>query len=172
VFALLVSSLVISCKSTRQIDGAPVEEEAPGAKNKPIETSPSTTGQGIRGQVFWVEGNRMPQANVSGEPATHPPKKKPVQRTVRIHKLTHINEASLGDYLFGDIETTLVAEIQTDESGFFEVRLPPGSYSLFTVEEKGYFANVFDLDSYVHPVTVKRNAWETTQITIDYMASY
>ncbi|WP_375583770.1 hypothetical protein [Cyclobacterium xiamenense] len=66
----------------------------------------------------------------------------------------------------------MVAEIQTDESGFFEVRLPPGSYSLFTVEEKGYFANVFDLDSYVHPVTVKRNAWKTTQITIDYMASY
>lgn len=98
--------------------------------------------------------------------------KQPVKRTIRIHALTHINEANLGDYLFGDIETPLITEVETDESGRFEVKLPPGKYSLFTMEEKGYFANIFDLDSYIHPVTVEKNQWKKTEITIDYEASY
>lgn len=171
--SLLSASLLYSCKSSRQLSDPSNEKDVAGQKQESTKKTPETdTGGGIRGQVFWVEGNRMPQANQSAGQPGFPPEKKPIQRTLRIHQLTHINQASLGDYLFGDIETALVAEVQTDESGFFEVPLPPGTYSLFTVEENGYFANVFDLDSYVHPVTVTENAWETTQITINYMASY
>ena len=100
------------------------------------------------------------------------PGKKEVDRTLRIHELTHINQARLGDYLFGDIETPLVAEVETDDEGRFSVELPIGKYSIFTVEESGYFANVFDLDSYINPVEVKEGEWTQADILVTYEAAY
>ena len=129
--------------------------------------------QGIKGQIYWVEGNQMPQATAGDKPeSASPTTKKPVKRTIQIHQLTHINEASLGDYLFGNIETPLVASVETNKEGEFSVELPPGKYSIFTVEEKGYFASIFDLDSYIHPVTVKEKEWNKVEIIIDYKASF
>ena len=128
--------------------------------------------QGIKGQIFWVEGNQMPQAKSEGSTSVSPAAKRPVKRTIQIHQLTHINEASLGDYLFGNIETPLVASVETNNEGEFSVKLPPGKYSIFTVEENGYFASIFDLDSYIHPVKVEENEWSKIEITIDYKASF
>ena len=144
---LLVGIIAFSCKSAK------------------IDT------QGVRGQVFWLEGNQMPQMVAEGEEVDRIEKKR-VARTIRIHELTHINQARLGDYLFGDIETPLVVEVETDEEGRFSVELPIGKYSIFTVEESGYFANIFDLDSYVNPVEVKKGAWTEADILVNYEAAY
>ena len=114
----------------------------------------------------------MPQASQETATSFSPAGKKPVIRTINIHQLTHINEANLGDYLFGNIETPLVVSVETNNEGEFSVMLPPGKYSLFTVEEKGYFASIFDLDSYIHPVKVEKNEWSQVEIIIDYKASY
>jgi hypothetical protein len=127
--------------------------------------------QGIQGQVFWIEGNQMPQvmekAEISGGA-----EKTAAQRVLRIHELTHINQARLGDALFGDIETPLIAEVETDEEGKFSVELPAGKYSIFTVEENGYFANIFDLDSYINPFQVLKGEWTQADILINYKAAY
>jgi hypothetical protein len=128
-------------------------------------------GQGIQGQVFWLEGNQMPQITKEGEMVERPAKKG-VKRTIKIHELTHINQARLGDALFGDIETPLVKEIETDESGNFSVELPAGRYSIFTVEEDGHFANILDLDSYINPFEVKEGEWTQADILINYQAAY
>jgi hypothetical protein len=128
-------------------------------------------GQGIQGQVFWLEGNQMPQMAKEGEMIERPAKKG-VKRTLKIHELTHINQARLGDALFGDIETPLVIEIETDESGNFSVELPAGKYSIFTVEEAGHFANILDLDSYINPFEVKEGEWTQADILINYQAAY
>jgi hypothetical protein len=128
--------------------------------------------QGIHGNVYWIEGNQMPQASRGEATSLSPADQKPVKRTINIHQLTHINQASLGDYLFGNIETPLVASIETNEAGEFSVELPPGKYSLFTVEENGYFASIFDLDSYIHPVNVEKGEWSSISITIDYKATF
>src|SRR5690554_7533955 len=128
-------------------------------------------GQGIQGQVFWLEGNQMPQMLDEGETPDRPAKKG-VKRTIKIHELTHINQARLGDALFGDIETPLVKEIETDDSGNFSVELPAGMYSLFTVEETGHFANILDLDSYINPFEVKEGEWTQADILINYQAAY
>lgn len=131
--------------------------------------SSQMSGQGIQGQVFWVAGNQMPQANDRG---INPEEKVPVQRTLRIHELTHINQARLGDALFGDIETPLIEEVKTDEEGRFFVKLPAGRYTVFTVEKSGYFANVFDLDSYINPYEVKEGEWTKAEILINYEGAY
>jgi len=131
--------------------------------------SSQMSGQGIQGQVLWVAGNQMPQANDRG---VNPEEKVPVQRTLRIHELTHINQARLGDALFGDIETPLIEEVKTDEEGRFSVKLPAGRYTVFTVEKSGYFANVFDLDSYINPYEVKEGEWTKAEILINYEGAY
>ena len=128
-------------------------------------------GQGIQGQVFWLEGNQMPQMAKEGE-IVERPVKKGVKRIIKIHELTHINQARLGDALFGDIETPLVKEIETDDSGNFSVELPAGKYSIFTVEEDGHFANILDLDSYINPFEVKEGEWTQADILINYQAAY
>ena len=128
--------------------------------------------QGIQGNVYWIEGNQMPQASEKEASSLFLKAEKAVKRTIHIHQLTHINQASLGDYLFGSIETPLVASIETNEEGEFSIELPPGKYSIFTVEENGYFASVFDLDSYIHPVEVKKGEWNKVTITINYEATF
>lgn len=127
--------------------------------------------QGIQGQVFWIEGNQMPQVLEEGEISDRE-HKEGVKRTIRIHELTHINQAKLGDALFGEIETPLVAEVETDEEGKFSVELPAGKYSVFTEEETGYFANIFDLDSFVNPFEVQNGKWTQADILINYQATY
>jgi hypothetical protein len=127
--------------------------------------------QGIQGQVFWIEGNQMPQVLEEGEIPDRG-HRKGTKRTLRVHELTHINQARLGDALFGEIETPLVVEVETDEEGKFSVELPAGRYSVFTVEEHGYFANIFDLDSYINPFEVQNGKWTQADILINYKATY
>ncbi|WP_186754300.1 carboxypeptidase regulatory-like domain-containing protein [Echinicola salinicaeni] len=127
--------------------------------------------QGIMGQVYWVEGNLMPTISDDNNVPEKPPKEK-VKRKIRIYERTHINEAKMGDLLFTEIETPMVAEIETEEDGSFVIGLPPGAYSIFTVEEDGYFANVFDLDTYIQPVEVIDGEWSQLEILINYKAAY
>ena len=147
LFFLILACFAISCKSNKR------------------------DTQGIQGQVFWIEGNQMPQVLEEGKISDREGKKG-VKRTLRIHELTHINQARLGDALFGDIETPLVAEVETDEEGKFSVELPAGKYSVFTEEENGYFANIFDLDSFINPLEVQNGKWTQADILINYQATY
>lgn len=172
IYGLLGTACLYSCKSSKIIS-VPSDESTDYKENEDTE-APSNPDQtaGIEGQVIWIEGNQMPQVSDNKSELAAPMNGEPAKRTIRIHQLTHINQASLGDYLFGDIETPLVAEVETDEKGYFKVELPPGRYSIFTVEESGYFANVFDLDSYIHPLTVEKSKWNKVQIRVDYKAAY
>jgi hypothetical protein len=169
VFAILVllSLVTFSCKTGKvQTDRDKTEERETGE----IKAGKGDT-QGIQGRVYWIEGNQMPQIGEK-EKSMEKPEKEEVKRTLRIHELTHINQASLGDALFGDIETPLIAEVETDNAGRFSVELPPGKYSVFTVEKTGHFANVFDLDSYINPFEVKEGEWTQADILINYEAAY
>ncbi|GAB3645440.1 hypothetical protein GCM10028791_03550 [Echinicola sediminis] len=128
--------------------------------------------QGIVGQAYWIEGNLMPKVTDSGAEIPKKPEREKVKRTIRVYKRTHINQATMGGTLFTKIETPMVAEFETDDDGSFIIGLPPGQYSLFTVEDEGYFASVYDLDSYIHPIEVKDGEWTSAEIVINYKAAY
>jgi hypothetical protein len=130
------------------------------------------TSQGIKGRVYWVEGNQMPRIMDDGSGKTAPESKVGVQRTILIHELTHADQVEVGDFLIGEIHSVLVQKISTDENGDYAVRLPPGKYSLFTVESDGHFANTFDAENNLNPVEVKAGEWEVFDIVVDYMAAY
>jgi hypothetical protein len=49
----------------------------------------------------------------------------------------------------------LIRKIKTDKTGSFKANLDPGKYSIFVQEEDGLFANVFDGEGFINPVTVE-----------------
>lgn len=128
-------------------------------------------GQGIAGQVTWLEGNQMPMVTETGKPDPKA-KPKPIQRKVRVYPLVKFADLKLEDGLFTMIAEKPLAEVESDEKGNFSISLSPGRYSVFIVEEAGLFANVFDGDGNVNPVTVKENEWTLLDVVVNYKAVY
>lgn len=129
-------------------------------------------GQGITGHVTWQEGNLMPTISDSGTESKNDPNGKPVKRTIRIYPLIKISDMSVEDGLIKNLAAKPITEIETDESGKYSLQLSPGRYSIFTVEEGGLFANIFDGEGNVQPVTVKESEWTLLDIVINYKAAY
>ncbi|RDV13885.1 carboxypeptidase regulatory-like domain-containing protein [Pontibacter diazotrophicus] len=141
--------------NTQQTAGAATQ-----AQQAPIE-------QGIVGKVIWQAGNQMPS------PDAPPSKGRGVQRTVYIYELTNGSQAKTIEGVFHtNIQTNLVTQVATDADGNFAVSLEPGMYSLFTKEEKGLYANLFDGENNIFPVEVQEGQVTTVEFLINYAASY
>lgn len=134
---------------------------------KPMKTENS----GIKGTITWVEGNQMPQIVEDGQKPT-PSNSRPVQRKIQVYPLMKISDMKMEDGLFVSVMEKAIAEVESDENGLFALALPPGKYSLFTVEENGLFANVFDGEGNAMPITVTENEWTSITIEINYKAVY
>lgn len=122
--------------------------------------------QGLRGQVFWVEGNQMP-----GPEAILSPNQGAV-REVLIYELTSFSDATQVGPFFRDIKTKMIASVQSKADGTFKVKLPPGAYSVFTKERNGLYANLFDEKNNINPVNIKTGQYAWKTITIDYEVAY
>ncbi|HSF53272.1 MAG TPA: hypothetical protein VLA71_05945 [Algoriphagus sp.] len=128
-------------------------------------------GQGITGTVTWLEGNQMPMVTESGKTAAKSGSK-PIQRTLRIYPLIKFSDLKIENGLYTALAEKPVTEVETDESGKYSLQLSPGRYSVFVVEEGGLFANIFDGEGNVQPVTVKENEWTLLDIEVNYKAVY
>ena len=122
--------------------------------------------QGIEGKVTWVEGNRMPGPNKIT------PSPKPVMRQIYVYDLVKLNELERIGALFSEPKKKPVAIFSTNDTGEFKHDLPEGTYSVFTKEEGGLFANSFDGNNNVMPVTVESGNYIQLNITINYKAVY
>lgn len=126
----------------------------------------SAQKQGLQGQVFWVSGNQMP-----GPEAVLSPNQGAV-REVLVYELTNITDATQVGPFYRDIKTKLIATTQSKSDGTFKIKLPVGSYSVFTKERNGLYANLFDGKGYINPVVIKEGQYAWKTITIDYDAAY
>ncbi|PZX55556.1 carboxypeptidase regulatory-like domain-containing protein [Algoriphagus chordae] len=132
-------------------------------------------GQGVVGLVTWQEGNQMPMIT---EEAKKGKKDKritvgdPIKRTVRVYPLIKISDVTLENGLFQSVAAKPITEIETDEDGRYSVNLSPGRYSILTVEEDGLFANIFDGEGNIQPVTVKDGEWTLLDIVVNYKAAF
>ena len=135
--------------------------------------SPQSAGgdQGIMGQVNWVEGNLMPTI---GDTIYHARAKgKGIQREILILNAVKADNLSMGNNgLYTQLPGKIVAKVQSDEGGNFKSNLPAGTYSVFTKEEGGFFANIYDGDNYINPVTVQKGIFTEIVIVINYKAVY
>jgi hypothetical protein len=122
--------------------------------------------QGIRGQVFWLSGNQMPG------PEKKLPPHQGIVREVVIYPEIKVKDTKQTDGFFTDIQVTPVATILSKADGSFRVKLPPGNYSVFVKESKGLFANLYDGQGVINPVTVKPKKYTWITLTVDYEAVY
>ena len=130
-----------------------------------------TGRQGIVGEVRWVEGNLMPA--LGDTTITRRYKGIPIQRQLYIFQAVKKEHAiSGGEQFYKKVNAELVARIQTDKEGFFKLDLPPGKYSVFVMEDDGFFANTFDGSGFISPVTVHENDFTEIIITVNYKAYY
>ncbi len=126
--------------------------------------------QGISGTVLWRSGNLMPSPDVK---VTNP-KGSPIAREILIYELTSSNQTEPADDagFYRKINSKFIQKITTNKAGRFKVTLPAGYYSLFTKEDKGLYANLFDDAMNINPVQVRKGKWEKIEIIIDYAAVY
>ncbi|MHA6246324.1 carboxypeptidase regulatory-like domain-containing protein [Pontibacter sp. CAU 1760] len=169
-FVLLLSS----CNGTSQSVHTPESREQLGTSNPQQQAVANSSqaqqapiAQGIAGQVIWKSGNQMPS------PDAPPSKGRGVQRTLYIYELTNSTQAHTVNGVFHtNIQTPLVTQVDTDADGKFAVSLKPGKYSLFSKEDKGMYANLFDGEMNINPVEVQEGQVTNVEFLINYTAAY
>ncbi|WP_268034440.1 carboxypeptidase regulatory-like domain-containing protein [Algoriphagus sp. PAP.12] len=129
-------------------------------------------GEGVTGTVTWLEGNQMPGIIDEDSETEKNPKGVGVKRTLLIYPLTNVADTKNENGLFTSVSGTPVTTIETEEDGSYQLQLAPGRYSVFTQEENGLFANIFDGDGYIQPITIKENEWNLLDIIINYKAVF
>jgi len=134
----------------------------------PLISVAQSKSQGICGEVQWVEGNQMPGPGVKTNSG------KPVVREIYIYNAVKPEQTSDGDSpaFYSQVGAKLVRRIKTRKDGTFKVHLEPGKYSIFTMEPDGLWANTFDGDGYINPVTVEKGHFTTIHVIINYKAYY
>ena len=124
--------------------------------------------QGVSGRVIWMEGNFMPSPDRAPDRVG-----KPAVRTVYIYKETKLAQTEGEAPLFSKIEGDLIAKVKTNKEGYFQCKLSPGKYSIFTLEEdRKFFANLFDGDGNIASFEVKTNEVTKYNISVNYKAAF
>ena len=70
------------------------------------------------------------------------------------------------------ILTTFVDSVRSNASGFYQVSLPPGKYSVFIVEGSVYYANGTDSEGHLVSGVVTAGAVTEVPVDITYKAAY
>jgi hypothetical protein len=123
---------------------------------------------GIKGHVYLVSGNQMP----SPDRAANPPKG--IKTTLYIYPLTNIKDIAREGVsaFYKSIPGEPLKEIETDEKGYFKVKLKPGTYSLFVKKEDLFYSSQFDDKNNIHPVEVTKGKWTEVDFKANYDAVY
>tara|TARA_Y100000310_G_C20274115_1_gene619411 strand:- start:145 stop:597 length:453 start_codon:yes stop_codon:yes gene_type:complete len=121
------------------------------------EQAPSIN-QGAYGKVVLYSGNCMPGAGGC--------KTSYVSRTIYIREPATM-EAMEITYL--ENKTTLIKTIESNNNGFYQVELPPGTYSIFVEDEGKEYCNSFGGRGEVCQITIETGIKEYN-IRIDHAA--
>lgn len=130
--------------------------------------SRSGTAQGICGTVLEKRGNHMPS------PDSPPSKGNPVEREILIFPLLNMSDVEAVDNGFIESVGAVkpIKTVKSDKGGKFCVSLPTGRYSVIVREPKGLYANLFDAENNIFPVTVKKGKQETVSVEITHQAVF
>ena len=121
---------------------------------------------GIKGTVEWISGDQMPGPDKPESPVMG------IQREIWIYEPVFYTNTNVDGVFFFEIPTRLVKKVTSKSNGRFKVKLPPGEYSIFVMEEKGLFANSFDSQNRINCVKVTHGKMTEISIRVDYEAVY
>lgn len=125
---------------------------------------------GVWGTVSNMEGDFMPMVPPCNSCGHHCP----VQRTVKIYDYTLFSEGITSEPYSGfydSLKTSLIAQVDTDADGFFQVDIPPGHYSMMVVENGKLYANLMDGQGGINPFTLTTGI-ENVNIVMTYKATF
>jgi len=131
------------------------------------QTGRATITQGITGNVWFSEGDFMPTANVCGSSGTITP----VVRTILVYQ----PPVPRGAYtiLVDSLPAVPLDSVRSDATGFFELTLPAGFYSIVVREGSQLYVNVPTLGAgFVGAIEVKAAAVTKVPVDINYKATY
>ena len=134
----------------------------------PETTAIQPAKQGLKGTIYFLEGNFMPPGTGSITP---------VERELHVYELTTLDqvtrvEAEYPGIFISFVETELIAKVQSDDKGRFSVDVPPGRYSLMVREGDLLYVNLFEGSGKLFPVDVREDDYKEVEFRIDYMAVY
>lgn len=137
-------------------------------KHSSRKAAKSAVFQGICGSVILKRGNFMPSPD---RPA---PKGVPVQREVLIFPILNKSQVDSNDegFINSVREAKPVKTVKTDKNGKFCVRLPIGRYSVVVREPEGLYANLFDAENNISPVSVQKNRRADIKVEITHQAVF
>jgi hypothetical protein len=158
---LLLIILLLSCNKEPEPESICYSEYYPPRSNEKV-----TIDQGLWGDVWFWEGDFMPDK--FGTICQ-------VKREIYIFELTMMNGAvKVKPYssFYSSINSKLVTITESDITGFFQVELEPGLYSLFVLEGKYYYSNLFDGYGAIFPIKVESGKVAEVRFDITYDAYY
>ena len=127
-----------------------------------------TIASGVWGTISAMEGDCMPTFSISTC------KHCAVKRTVKIFELTKYNNAKPSypySYDFYDsFSTKLIAQVNTDNNGFYQVSVPAGRYTIAIIEKGKLYANGGD-SSGIRPFTFSGGT-QKVDVTMTYKAYF
>ena len=157
---LLPALLLWNCQSSKNSKN--------GQNDTAMQACETDMRQGILIKVIWKEGNFMPSPDGNKAPTGQP-----VVREIYVHALTTQSATTQTEIPFYErINTKLQAKATSNAQGCVVFALPEGTYSIFSKEPKGFWANMFDGQGHIFPVEVKKDALTEVQFVIDYEAAY
>lgn len=136
-----------------------------GLSDPPRNSQKVTIDHGLWGDIWFWSGNFMPVGR--GKICQ-------VKREVLIYGPTTYNDVERVNYssFFTAINTKLIATTESDENGFFQIELEPGTYSVFIQENSMFYSNRSNSEGIIFPVIIDSGKVSEVRIDINYKASY
>ncbi|MBS1580221.1 MAG: hypothetical protein JST29_11325 [Bacteroidetes bacterium] len=129
-----------------------------------------TITNGVWGTVSSVEGDCMPTVPACNSCCRNCP----VNRTVKIYQYTTLNDVVSSDpykAFFDSFNTQFVAQVDTDENGFFQMEIPAGHYTIVVVENGKLYANTRDAQGGISPFTLSTGT-KNINLAMTYKATF
>jgi len=151
VFTIIgLSAMIIGCSTPKNSGGSGIPDS------------------GLTGFIGELKGNQMPG------PGRTPSSPAPLQTAIYAYELTSLTQVEQVDAapLYRAVRSRLVDSTVSDAAGNFKLHLKPGSYSIFARVKGQYFANSFDGNNQINPVTVSEKTFKPFNITVNVDAVY
>lgn len=124
----------------------------------------TTISQGLSGDVWLWEGDFQPMCPTGTVRA--------VSRELRVYAAATEADVQFtnrdGHIFIASVATALIATVSSDSTGFYQVALPAGSYSLFSVEDGLLFGKQTDSEGILEHVVVPVNETTEARFDVDY----
>jgi hypothetical protein len=140
-----------------------------------------TISQGVWGNVCFWEGNFMPTVHSDGiadrildifksRDGTITPVVREIYicRVITLKEISDSHVAQPRPGFFLVIPVKFVATTSSDKKGFYQLELPPGTYSLFVKEGNAFYADKFDGEGRITPFEVIPQAMTRMPINLTY----